>query len=166
MFPHNIDIMEYLKSYTENFNLMPHNIILFNTSVSEAKKEGETWHVTCSTDDVYTSTYLIVATGPNHTPNRELEETALKGYTGKVYHASEIKATMEEHKIERLLLLGGGETGSDICMEWFNHVKFTYWSIPRGQYFIRKYAKFVPWVKPTRQGILPNKGYDISCYPE
>ena len=147
MFPHNIDVREYLESYAENFNLMRH--IRLNTSVFEVKKEGETWHVTCSTGDTYTSTYLIVATGAHHTPNRELEETTLKGYTGKVYHATEIKATMEKHKNERLLVLGGGETASDICMEWFNHVKFTYWSIPRGQHFLRKYAKFVPWGKPT-----------------
>ena len=147
MFPHNIDVREYLESYAKNFNLMQH--IRLNTSVSEVKKEGETWHVTCSTGDTYTSTYLIVATGAHQTPNRELEKTMLKGYTGEVYHASEIKDTLEEHKNERLLLLGGGETASDICMEWFDHVKFTYWSIPRGQHFFRKYAKVVPWGKPN-----------------
>ena len=145
MFPHNIDIKEYLESYTEEFNLMPH--IRLNTSVSEVKKVGETWHVTCSNGDMYTSTYLIVATGAHQTPNRELEETTLQGYTGRVYHASEIKTTMEEHENKRLLLLGGGETASDICMEWLDHVKFTYWSIPRGQHFFRKYAKVVPWGK-------------------
>ena len=101
--------------------------------------------MTCSTGDTYTSTYLIVATGVYQTPNRELEKTMLKGYTGEVYHASEIEDTLEEHKNERLLLLGGGETASDICMEWFDHVKFTYWSIPRGQHFFRKYANVVPW---------------------
>ena len=147
VFPHNTDIREYLESYAENFNLMPH--IRLNTAVSDVKKEGETWYVTCSTGDTYTSTYLIVATGAHQIPNRELEKTTLTGYTGKVYHASEIKATMEKHKNERLLVLGGGETASDICMEWFDHVKFTYWSIPRGQHFLRKYAKFAPWGKPT-----------------
>ena len=147
MFPHNIDVREYLESYAEKFNLMPH--IQLSTSVSEVKKEGEKWHVTCSSGDIYTSTYLIVATGAHQTPNRELEKTTLKGYTGKVYHASEIKTTIDKHKNERLLLLGGGETASDICMEWFNHVKFTYWSIPRGQHFFRKYAKVVPWGKPN-----------------
>ena len=147
MFPHNIDVREYLESYAESFNLMPH--IRLNTCVSEVNKEGETWHVTCSTGDTYTSTYLIVATGAHQTPNRELEKTTLKGYTGKVYHASEIKVIMEKHKNERLLVLGGGETASDICMEWLDHVKFIYWSIPRGQHFFRKYGKTLPWGKPT-----------------
>ena len=145
MFPHNIDVKEYLESYAEEFNLVPH--IRLNTSVSEVKKVGETWHVTCSNGDTYTSTYLVIATGVIQKPNRELEETTLKGYTGKIFHASEIKTKIEEYRNKRLLLLGGGETASDICMEWFDHVKFTYWSIPRGQHFFRKYAKVVPWGK-------------------
>ena len=53
--------------------------------------------------------------------NRELEKITLKGYTKKVDHASEIKVIMEKHKNERLLVLGGGETASDICMEWLDH---------------------------------------------
>lgn len=146
MFPHNIDVREYLESYAEEFKLMPH--IRLNTSVVEVKKVDEMWHVSCSSDDAYTSTYLIVATGVIQKPNRELEESMLKGYTGKIFHASEIKMPIEEYRNKRLLLLGGGETASDISMEWFDHVKFTYWSIPRGQHFFRKYAKVVPWGKP------------------
>ena len=146
MFPHNIDVREYLESYAKEFNLMPH--IRLGTSVTKVSKEGETWSVTCSNDDTYTSKYLIIATGVIQRPNRDLEETMLKGYTGNIFHASEIKTTLDEYKNKRLLLLGGGETASDICMEWYDHVKFTYWSIPRGQHFFRKYAKVVPWSKP------------------
>lgn len=96
MFPHNIDVRKYLESYAENFNLMPH--IRLNTSVTEVKKEDETWHVTYSTGDTYTSTYLIIASGAHQKPNRDLEGTTLKGYTGKIFHASEIKATIEEYR--------------------------------------------------------------------
>ena len=146
MFPHNIDVREYLESYAEKFNLMPH--IRLNTGVSQVKKVDKTWHVTSSNGDIYTSTNLIIATGVIQKPNRELENTTLKGYTGKIFHASEIKAPLEEYRGKRLLLLGGGETASDLCMEWFSHVEFIYWSIPRGQHFFRKYAKVVPWGKP------------------
>ena len=65
-----------------------------------------------------------------------------------IFHASEIKTTIDEYKNKRLLILGGGETASDICMEWLDHAKCIYWSIPRGQHFFRKYAKIVPWGKP------------------
>ena len=145
-FPHHTDIMEYLHSYIKQFNLSPH--IRCNSEVATVEKEGNTWIVSCSSGMVYTSYALVIATGLNQRPNRELQKTILKDFTGKFYHASEIKAPIEKHRGERLLLLGGGETASDICMDWVDHVKFTYWSIPRGQHFFRKYAKVVPWGKP------------------
>ena len=69
MFPHNIDVRQYLESYAENFNLMPH--IRLSTAVTEIKKEGEMWSVICSTGETYTSTYLVIATGVIQRPNRE-----------------------------------------------------------------------------------------------
>lgn len=95
-FPHHLDIMDYLESYAENFNLMPH--IKLKTEVSKVEKEGEMWRVVCSNGDVYTSSFLIVATGVIQKPNRELQATMLKGYTGKILHASEIKGPIKEYK--------------------------------------------------------------------
>ena len=146
MFPHHVDILEYLKSYANHFNLMSN--IRFNTQVTEVEKKGDIWHVGCSNGNVYTSRYIVIASGLNGRPNRELEDDVLKQFEGKIFHACEIKTTLEEYKDKRLLVLGGGETASDICMEWFDHAKFIYWSIPRGQHFFRKYAKILPWTKP------------------
>jgi len=146
MFPHHKDVWNYLHSYAKTFNLMPH--IKLNIEVETVDKEEGVWSVCCSNGDTYTSKYLVVASGEHQDPNRELEESLLKGFTGKIYHAQEIKYPLEEHKGERLLLVGGGETGSDICTDWIDHAKCIYWSIPRGQHFFRKYAKIVPWGKP------------------
>ncbi len=146
-FPHHQGIMRYLHSYAEQFNLMPH--IKLNREVQGVKKDGTTWVVSCSNGEVYSSEYLVIATGAAQKPNREiLNDTSLKGFAGKVYHASEVKAPLEEHKGQRLLVVGGGETGSDICSEWVDHARVVYWSIPRGQHFFRKYAKVVPWGRP------------------
>ena len=144
-FPHNQDIMNYLRDYAAKFNLMPH--IKVNSEVKTVKKEGDMWITTCITGQVYTSKHIIVATGANQRPNLEPRDTILKGFTGKVYHAQQIKMPLEEHRGQRLLMLGGGETSSDICTEWRDHVEFIYWSIPRGQHFFRNYAKVVPWGK-------------------
>lgn len=146
MFPHHTDVLEYLQAFAEKFNLYPH--IRLNATVQDVQKRDDTWSVTCSNGDIYTSTYLVIAAGLHQRPNRELEDTMLKGFTGKILHASEIKKPLKEYKNSRLLLLGGGETGSDICMDWFEHSEFIFWSIPRGQHFFRKYAKVVPWGKP------------------
>ena len=146
MFPHHEAILQYLHDYADKFNLMPH--IQLSTEVRAVEKEGETWKTTCSNGTTYTSKHLVVATGVVQKPNRELEQSLLRDFTGKIYHACEIKAPLEEHRGQRLLVLGGGETASDICTEWRDLVEFTYWSIPRGQHFFRKYGKVIPWVKP------------------
>ena len=143
MFPHHTDILQYLRRYA-NFNLMPH--IQLNTTVKKAEKKGDMWWIKFENGDVYTSSYLVVATGPNQKPNRDLENSVLKGFAGRTYHASEIKSTSEEYRGKRLLVVGGGETGSDICMEFYGLCENIYWSIPRGQHFFRKISRFL-WSK-------------------
>lgn len=146
MFPHHTDILEYLHGFVRDFKLLPY--LRFNCAVEKVEKEGEVWRVSCSTGDVYTSKYLVIAAGQYQVPDRTVKETTLQGFTGKVLHAIEVKQPLDEFKDSRLLLFGGGETGSDICFEWFEHAKYIYWSIPRGQHFFRKYAKVVPWGTP------------------
>ena len=145
MFPHHTDMLQYLRSYADHFNLMPH--IRLNTGVQRAEKKGDTWHVQCENGDEYTSSHLVISTGRQQQQNRELEDTVLKGFTGRIYHAGEIKGVTEEHRETRLLVVGGGETGSDIVTELYDTCKYIYWSIPRGQHFFRKAAKVVPWGK-------------------
>ena len=144
-FPHHADIHRYLHAYADHFNLMPH--IQLNTAVQEAERKGDMWCLQCENGDEYTSSYLVVATGVHEKPNRELENTVLKEFTGKMYHAAEIKGATEEQRGERLLIVGGGETGSDLCIEFYDFCQFIYWSIPRGQHFFRKVGKFVKWGK-------------------
>ena len=146
MFPHHTDVLKYLHAYADHFNLMPH--ILLNTGVKKAEKRGEVWWIQCENGDEYTSNNLVVTNGPQQIPNRELESSVLKGFTGKIYHAGEIKGVSEEHRGKRLLVVGGGETGSDICIDFYDHSQFIYWSIPRGQHFFRKVAKVKMWGKP------------------
>ena len=158
-FPHHTDILKYLKSYAREFQLFQH--IRLNTEVQKVEKvknsgqdpsnsgiqTADEWMVTCSNGKVYKSRFLVVATGLQ-VPYRELEKTTLKGFTGPIFHASEIKAPLARFKGKRLLLVGGGETASDICLDWHDHLELIYWSIPRGQHFFRKYAKVIPWGKP------------------
>ncbi len=63
-FPHHRGIMTYLHSYAERFNLMPR--IKLNMEVEKVEKNGETWIVTCSNGDIYSSQYLVIATGATH----------------------------------------------------------------------------------------------------
>ena len=146
MFPHHTDVLEYLQAYAKNFDLQPH--VQLNTNVEEIERTGEGWKVSCSNGRVYTSMYLVVATGVVQQPNQSLEKSTLQEFTGTILHASAIKQPLEEFREKRLLIVGGGETGSDICMDWYDHASVIYWSIPRGQHFFRKYGKVMPWGNP------------------
>ena len=85
------------------------------------------WCVQCENGEEFTSSYLIVATGlTQQLQNRELEETILKGLTGKLYHAGEIKGVTEEQRGERLLIVGGGETGGDLCTDFYDFCQYIY----------------------------------------
>lgn len=159
-FPHHTDIMEYMKNYARDFQLLPH--IRLNTEVQQVVRSesasqdllasddesAQRWTVTCTNGRVYKGRFLVVATGVVQIPNRELEKTVLKGFTGPIHHACEIKSFLNKYKGKRLLLVGGGETASDICLDWHQHLEYIYWSIPRGQHFFRKFAKVSPWGKP------------------
>lgn len=145
-FPHHADVKKYLNAYADKFNLRPH--IKLRVQVRNVEKDSDQWCVYCANGELYTSSYLVVATGLHQSPNMDLVDAVLEGYSGKIYHAQEIKNFLPQHEGQRLLVMGGGETGSDLCLEWFKHMQFIYWSIPRGQHFFRKYGKVVPWASP------------------
>ena len=144
MFPHHAKILEYLKSYCEEFDLLRH--IRFNTTAEKVEKKGEIWHVYTSTGITYTSKFLVVSTGEPIADDPR--DTIFGNFTGSIYHAKEIKEPIEEHRNCRLLVFGGGETSADICQEWYNHTSCIYWSAPRGQHFFRRFAKILPWKNP------------------
>ena len=47
-----------------------------------------------------------------------------------------------------MMLIGGGETASDVVEEWCEHVDRLTWSIPRGMHFFRKFSKILPNRQP------------------
>ena len=128
------------------FNLSPH--IRYNENVVKTEKKTNYWYVHSDTSTLFKSRYLLVCTGPNQQPNLEILDQQLKGFTGAMYHSIMIKEFLTKYKDQRLLLIGGGETASDIVQEWLDQVKFIYWSIPNGQHFFRKFAKILPWKDP------------------
>ena len=151
-FLHHSDMLEYLHSFAKNFNLLPH--IHFNRVVTSVVKNNDYWHVSVegklegNNEVVYISKYLAVATGSVDRRNNEPRYTIFKNFSGKIYHAGELKEYKSECEGCRLLIHGGGETASDICLEWHEKSSVIYWNIPRGQHFFRKFTKVLPWRKP------------------
>lgn len=144
-FPTHQQIISYLDSYADHFELRPH--IHLNVRVDRIEKIENCWNVFTSNNQTYQSKYLVICTGIYEKANTELQSTLFKDYTGSLYHSKEIKFPLAKHKGHKVLIVGGGETASDIVTEWYNQTHCIYWSIPRGQHFFRKYAKIMPWGK-------------------
>lgn len=145
-FPKHEDVLSYLKSYCDAFNLCPH--IRLEHCVIEVTKEDELWRIKCENGRQFTSKFLIVCTGSVQKPNRELEQSILRNFVGEVRHSSELKSFVTEHENKRVMLIGGGETASDVVEEWCDHVSRLIWCIPRGMHFFRKFAKILPNRRP------------------
>ena len=145
-FPNHDDILRYLKAYCDEFQLWPH--IRLDHAVKEAAKKDNLWRVECVNGRVFKSKFLVISTGCVQIPNRELEQTVLQDFEGEIRHSSEFKSFDPKHKGKRVMLIGGGETASDIVEEWCDHVDRLIWSIPRGMHFFRKFTKILPNRKP------------------
>lgn len=145
-FPKHEDVLGYLKSYCDAFELWSH--IRLEHCVEEITKEGNLWRVRCKNGQQFESNFLIVCTGSVQKPNRELEHSVLRDFVGEVRHSSELKSFVSEHANKRVLLIGGGETASDLVEEYYDHVSRLIWCIPRGMHFFRKFAKILPNRRP------------------
>ena len=145
-FPKQEDVLSYLKSYCDAFDLWPH--IHLGHCVIEITKADKFWHVRCENEQLFESKFLIICTGSVQKPNRELEHTIFRDFVGEVRHSSELKSFVPEHENKRVMLIGGGETASDIVEEYYDHVTRIVWCIPRGMHFFRKYAKILPNRRP------------------
>ena len=145
-FPKHDDVLEYLKSYSEHFGLGKH--IRFNCGVQNAEKIGALWNVQTEHGDVYIARQLAVCTGIHQKPDLSIKDTLLKDFSGTVHHSGEFKMVCSEHKGKTVMILGGGETASDILEQWYPYCRKIVWCIPRGQHFFRKYAKLLPHRRP------------------
>ncbi|XP_065663234.1 dimethylaniline monooxygenase [N-oxide-forming] 2 [Hydra vulgaris] len=145
-FPKHSDIWEYLNSYAKKHDLRKK--IHFNCRVSKIFKENGVWIICTELNFTYYAKNLMICTGVHQKANRKLEETLFKNYTGELLHSGCLKEFRKEHQDLRIMVLGGGETSSDVLDEWYPHVKSIVWCIPRGQHFFRKYAKLLPHREP------------------
>ncbi|KAJ8604584.1 hypothetical protein CTAYLR_007632 [Chrysophaeum taylorii] len=101
----------YLERYAAHFGLLDR--IKFNTTVEAATLEGETWRIKCSDGEVSADS-LIVCTGSNQVPKKTPEIFAPFG--GKVVHSSQFQ-NADAFKGERVLIVGTGESASDVAAE-------------------------------------------------
>ena len=145
-FPNHSEVYQYLNQYADEHDLKRH--IHFNCAVTNAQKLGVEWQIKTESGKIHYAKNLIICAGVHQIPDKTVEEELLKEFTGTIIHSGQLKEFPEKHRNKKIMIIGGGETASDILEEWYPHVKSIIWCIPNGQHFFRKYGKLLPHRKP------------------
>jgi thioredoxin reductase len=137
-FPKHDQILAHLNSYADHFNLWPH--INFQCSVIKIEQyENNQWkvifiHNGIEIKEIFDA--LIIATGQHQTANDLRHIEPFNRFTGTVSHSISYKKPDEEnHRNKTILIVGGGETASDLAVELCGFARCIYMSIRGGQWF-------------------------------
>ncbi|XP_063283419.1 dimethylaniline monooxygenase [N-oxide-forming] 2-like [Pelobates fuscus] len=151
-FLHNTKMLEYYREYAEKFGLLKY--IQFTTLVHSVKKchdfptTGQ-WEVTTVKDGKQnTASFdaVMVCSGHHAEPNYPLESfPGINTFKGKYFHTREYK-TAEEYKGKRVLIVGMGNSGTDIAVELSRVASQVYLSTRKGCWVMsRVFEQGYPW---------------------
>jgi hypothetical protein len=135
-FPSHVEILAYLKDYCGRFDLDRH--LHLDHQVSNARKVGELWHVTCANGSEYRAKNLIVSSGVHQHPNDVSNDVRFNRFAGQIIHSAAMKQAPPGIADKTVVIWGGGESASDITFEISKMAADIYWCIPNGQWFLPK----------------------------
>ena len=109
-YPSRQQVVDYLDDYQKEFNISP----VFNTEARSIKKEGEYW-VTETTNGLFKSKYVIIATGPFGKP-KPVSFKGMETFPGKILHSCDYK-TGKDFKGQNVLVVGFGNSACEIAID-------------------------------------------------
>ncbi len=123
----------YLKSYTERFNL--YDDIKLNTPVRKVTKNGGIWHVWIG-DEQEPRLYrgLVIANGHHTQPTKP---DVPGSFDGEVLHSNDYKGP-EQFKDKKVLVVGAGNSGLDLSCDAALYGGESFHSLRRGYHIIPK----------------------------
>jgi len=121
-FLHHTEVLEYLKNYKKHFEV--EQLIKFNTivsSVNPVTREDQTkWEVTTKclkTEETATNFFDSVMVCNGHYSIPVIPKIpGIEKFSGSFIHSHDYR-TPEVYKGDSVLILGGGASGTDICIE-------------------------------------------------
>ncbi|CAM9412142.1 unnamed protein product, partial [Chrysoparadoxa australica] len=142
-FPRHDVVYAYLNRFAAHHNLRA--CCCFNVTVADCVKSGKLWRVTDTQGVAYHSRFLTVATGFLQNPRTRGFDDITAQFTGEVRHANTYKHVCQDHIDKNVLVIGGGETASDLCNEVSYVANCVYLSIPNGQWFGGRFNQHWPY---------------------
>ncbi|CAL1517781.1 NAD(P)/FAD-dependent oxidoreductase [Chitinophaga sp. MM2321] len=111
-YPSRQQVVDYLDDYQKEFNINP----VFNTEAISVKKEGDYW-MTETTDGLFKSKYLIMATGAYGKP-KPIHFKGMETFTGRILHSHAYR-TGKDFKGQNVLVVGFGNSACEIAMDLY-----------------------------------------------
>ena len=132
-FPSHQEVLTYLHTYADHFQLWPN--IHLNSKIERVEPR---WVVTINSgSQIIECDYVVVCSGQHQTANDPRDTHPFDKFTGTFSHSISYKSPYHEQFVnKRLLIVGGGETGSDLAVELSSTVATSvHMSIREGQWF-------------------------------
>jgi dimethylaniline monooxygenase (N-oxide forming) len=131
------EVLDYWGNYVEHFKVLPK--IQFNTEIREVQlTDDDICIIITSEGNRIKSKRLVIATGNNSIPSYPSWADELEGGNIQYSHSSSYEKA-SDFANKRVLIIGGGESGTDIALEvskvanqcWVSLRNSTGWVIPR-----------------------------------
>ncbi len=142
-YPHHTQILRYLRDYATHFDLLPR--IRFNTGVSRVEptlggNAGTRWRVSLDSGESTEFDAVVVANGHNWFPKQPEYPGS---FTGRMLHSAEYRDP-GIFTGQRVLVVGGGNSGCDIVVEAAQNAVHAWHSTRRGYWYLPKYLLGTP----------------------
>jgi dimethylaniline monooxygenase (N-oxide forming) len=142
-YPHHSQIAAYFEDYVDHFGFRDR--IRFNTSVERVEPDSGRWRVTLGDGSDETYDAVLVANGHHWNPRYpEPPFPGQDGFTGDTLHAHHYREPDERFRDRNVLVLGIGNSATDIAVETSRHSRITYLAMRRGAHVVPKYIGGVP----------------------
>jgi cation diffusion facilitator CzcD-associated flavoprotein CzcO len=142
-YPHHTQIARYFEDYVDHFGFRDR--IRFRTSVTGVEPAGERWEVTLDNGETVTYGAVLVANGHHWDP--KYPEPPFPGqetFAGEQIHSHWYREADERFADRNVLVLGIGNSATDIAVETSRVSAMTYMAMRRGAYVLPKFIGGVP----------------------
>ena len=134
-YPSHDQVLQYFESYADRFGLRSH--IRLGMRVAEARLLNDRrWNITTDAGDTETFDFLLTANGHHHAPRHP--EEVRQAFTGRYLHSHAYKHN-RSFAAERVLVIGGGNSGCDCAVEISRVAARTDISIRSPHYILPKF---------------------------
>jgi dimethylaniline monooxygenase (N-oxide forming) len=142
-YPHHTQIARYFEDYVDHFGFRER--IRFGTEVIRVEPAGDGWEVTLGTGESHRYGAVMVANGHHWDPKYpEPPFPGQESFTGEQLHSHWYREPDERFVDRNVLVLGIGNSATDIAAETSRYSATTYLAMRRGAHVLPKFVGGVP----------------------